>query len=195
MKKFLKAFFPRDGIYETLVGTTGIKPIIKPIGVIVNGYDLKIKVYRNTLTFANLQNTNKCAINIATDSELFILSILEKLDFDIDKDYNLPILKKFNIIFAECNRITDDDPAIFNVIPFDLEINANVTQAYNRGYHISIDFLVNYTRLDIYRDKDLERLLEILKYEYKVIKRTSPFMLHALSGIEEKIRSKGYKLT
>ncbi|MEM0199925.1 MAG: DUF447 family protein, partial [Saccharolobus sp.] len=60
---------------------------------------------------------------------------------------------------------------------------------------ISIDFLVNYTRLDIYRDKDLERLLEILKYEYKVIKRTSPFMLDALSGIEEKIRSKGYKLT
>ena len=67
MKKFLKAFFPHDGIYETLLGTTGIKPIIKPIGVIVNGYDLKIKVYRNTLTFANLQNTNKfCCLYAAT---------------------------------------------------------------------------------------------------------------------------------
>ncbi|TRM74769.1 DUF447 domain-containing protein, partial [Sulfolobus sp. A20-N-F8] len=34
MKKFLKMFFPYDGIYEVLLGTNGVKPNLKPIGII-----------------------------------------------------------------------------------------------------------------------------------------------------------------
>lgn len=187
-------FFPHDGIYETLVGTSGVRPVIKPLGIIVNNDSLSLRIYKNTLTFANLTKNNKCSIHITLNSRLFVYSLLEKLNFDLDSEYNIPVLKNLNIIFAECIKVTEDDPSIFRVSPLDLEINTYITQAYNRGDFLLIDLLVNYTRLDIYKGEDLERLIEILKYEYNVIKRTSPDLINILNEIEENIRLKGFKL-
>ncbi|WP_338601127.1 DUF447 domain-containing protein [Sulfolobus tengchongensis] len=195
MKKFLKMFFPHDGIYEVLVGTSGIKPIIKPLGIIVNGNELNFRIYKNTLTFANLEKNNRCSIHITLDTSYFILSILEKINFDIDNEYNLPILKNLNIIYAECTRISNGDPSVFSVNPFDLEVNSiTVPTAYNRGAFISVDLLVNYTRLDIYKGSELQRLINILSYEFSVVKRTSPYTANLLEEVENKVKSKGFKL-
>jgi Uncharacterized conserved protein len=80
----------------------------------------------------------------------------------MDSEYNVPILNNLNIIYAECSKVSNADPSIFSVNPLDLEINSNLTRAYNRGDYISVDFLVNYTRLDIYKGKELEKLIRIL---------------------------------
>ncbi|MCH4814932.1 MAG: DUF447 family protein [Saccharolobus sp.] len=194
MKKFLKMFFPHDGIYEVLVGTSGIKPIIKPLGIIVEANELRFKIYKSTLTYSNLEKNQICSIHITLDTNFFILSILDKLTFNMDSEYNVPILNNLNIIYAECSKVSNADPSIFSVNPLDLEINSNLTRAYNRGDYISVDFLVNYTRLDIYKGEELEKLIRILGYEFGVIKRTSPQTYNLLEEIANKIRSKGFKL-
>ncbi|AAK41022.1 DUF447 family protein [Saccharolobus solfataricus] len=194
MKKFLKMFFPHDGIYEVLVGTSGIKPIIKPLGIIVEANELRSKIYKSTLTYSNLEKNNKCSIHVTLDTTFFILSMLDKLTFSIDSDYNVPVLKNLNVIYAECMKTSSTDPSIFTINPLDLEINSNLTRAYNRGDYISVDFLVNYTRLDIYKGEDLEKLVRILEYEWSVIKRTSQYTSSLLEEILNKMRSKGFKL-
>lgn len=187
-------FFPHDGIYEVLVGTSGIKPIIKPLGIIVEANELRFKIYKSTLTYSNLEKNQICSIHITLDTNFFILSILDKLTFNMDSEYNVPILNNLNIIYAECSKVSNADPSIFSVNPLDLEINSNLTRAYNRGDYISVDFLVNYTRLDIYKGEELEKLIRILGYEFGVIKRTSPQTYNLLEEIANKIRSKGFKL-
>ncbi|ACP38169.1 DUF447 domain-containing protein [Saccharolobus islandicus] len=194
MKKFLKMFFPHDGIYEVLVGTSGIKPIIKPLGIIVEANELRFKIYKSTLTYSNLEKNRICSIHVTLDINFFILSMLDKLTFNMDSEYNVPILNNLNIIYAECSKVSNADPSIFSVNPLDLEINSNLTRAYNRGDYISVDFLVNYTRLDIYKGEELEKLIRILGYEFGVIKRTSPQTYNLLGEIANKIRSKGFKL-
>lgn len=187
-------FFPHDGIYEVLVGTSGIKPIIKPLGIIVEANELRSKIYKSTLTYSNLEKNNKCSIHVTLDTTFFILSMLDKLTFSIDSDYNVPVLKNLNVIYAECMKTSSTDPSIFTINPLDLEINSNLTRAYNRGDYISVDFLVNYTRLDIYKGEDLEKLVRILEYEWSVIKRTSQYTSSLLEEILNKMRSKGFKL-
>ncbi|AOL15771.1 hypothetical protein BFU36_02445 [Sulfolobus sp. A20] len=197
MKKFLKMFFPYDGIYEVLLGTNGVKPNLKPIGIIRSDVNtITLKIYKNTLTYSNLIINNKCSINIVTNPEVFLSSLIQDLNFTIDDEYGLPVLRSYNVIYAECKKIDDSkDPAVFELLPFDLEINSmTISPAYSRGYGILIDFLVNYTRVDIYGGKDLEKLLEILSYEYGVIKKTTPHLAKMLGVIQNTMRSKGYKL-
>ncbi|WP_054844944.1 DUF447 domain-containing protein [Sulfuracidifex tepidarius] len=80
MKTNEDLIFDKDGIYEVLLGTNGVKPIVRPIGIIKKDGNLKAKIYKGTLTLRNLQLNDTCSINF-TEPENFWYSFRDEVPF------------------------------------------------------------------------------------------------------------------
>ncbi|BCU67327.1 hypothetical protein HS7_07640 [Sulfolobales archaeon HS-7] len=179
--------FPRDGYYETLVGTSGIETKVKPIGVIKKSILLIMKLYQGTLTLSNIIKYPFCTINITSDIPVFYYSILGNIQYNIE--YGLPYIPDAFIIFCRCEIVSDGDPVEVKVIPF--HFMGEPRKSINRGELILLDILVNITRLNIYSGIEKDKLINIINYEIGVVKKTSPWLL---SIIDQALKRYGYTI-
>lgn len=182
--------FDKDGIYEVLLGTNGVKPIIRPIGIIKKGEKLTAKIYKGTLTFRNLQLNEICSINF-TEPENFWYSFRDEVPFTLY--IGVPVLQKY--LIARCSiLIPDKDPVEVEVDVIEAKKPPNPWEVKRRGDGLLLDLLVNFSRVNIYSGAELDRLLTIIEYEIGVIEKTSPELSKITSEIRRAIESKGYKL-
>ncbi|AWR94406.1 DUF447 domain-containing protein [Acidianus brierleyi] len=191
----IKDIFPKDGVYESILGSTGVLNNLSPIGIIREGDNISAKIYRNTLTYSNISKIPKCSIHITDNPRIFYNSLFGNINYTIKNA--LPIINDesiYEIIFAKCIKLNNDNPSIFLLDPYSIEIGSNVHRGFSRGYSLLIDALVHFTRLDILPNKEVLKLLNIINYELKTSKRLSPDMEDIIRDLENKIVSKGYKL-
>jgi hypothetical protein len=182
--------FDKDGIYEILLGTNGIRPALRPIGLIKSENSLKARIYKGTLTLANLFRNDICSINFASPKD-FWYAIKDKIPYSFY--YNVPVLRHHAI--AKCSVLDGDkDPAEIIIDIIDYKDLTLPNMLLRRGDYLLIDLLINFSRIDIYKGEELSRLLLIIKYEINVIQKTSPDFIPIIEEIKSEILSKGYKL-
>jgi len=191
----IKDIFPEDGVYESIIGSTGVSNNLSPIGIIRDKNKIFAKIYINTLTYSNMLKIPYCSIHITDNPRIFYNSLFKNIRYTIKND--LPIIDDesiYEIIFAKCLKLNNDNPSIFLLDPYSIEIKSNVHRAFSRGYSLLIDALVHFTRLDILPNNEALELLKIINYELKTSKRLSKDMEDIIKDLENKIESKGYKL-
>jgi hypothetical protein len=191
----IKDIFPKDGVYESIIGSVGVSNNLSPIGIIRSGNKILAKIYKDTLTYSNLLNFPYCSVHITDNPRLFYESLFKKIRYTLKN--NLPIIEDesvYEIIFARCIILNEDNPSIFLLEPYNIETKINIHRAFSRGYSLLIDALVHFTRLDILPPNEVFELLKIINYELKTSKRISPDMEDIIRDLETKIESKGYKL-
>lgn len=185
--------FPYDGVYEVILGTTGKRPNLAPIGVIKEGNTLKSKIYKETITFQNLLEKNVCSINIVLDSKIFFDAFFGTLDVN-NYIENVPILGKGIAFVANVRYEKIENPTYFFYKINSYRIFDMNCLAFNRGNSMLIDLLVHISRLDIYNKKELEKYLPIIKYEIEIIKRTMPERVKDIEKIYNLMLQKGLKI-
>ncbi len=191
----IKDIFPKDGVYESILGSVGISNNLSPIGIIRDKNKILAKIYKNTLTYSNLLKFPYCSIHISDNPRIFYNSLFKNIEYVIKN--NLPIIDDesiYEIIFAKCLKLNDDNPSIFLLEPYSIETRGNIHRAFSRGYSLLIDALVHFTRLDVLPITETLELLRIISYELKTSKRLSPDMEDIIRDLQSKIESKGYKL-
>ncbi len=178
LANILNVIFPSDGIYEVILGTSGVQKNLSPIGIIKAKNRLYMKVYKETLTYQNLLSYPYCSLNITKDPIVFFNLLYSNFDsLRISEKLGLPIIDNLPVILGKCNISSSQfyNPVIFDIIPMDyISSNDSLMQAYNRGSAIFIDLLVNLSRYYIYSEKnEIKDFCTVLKYELDVIRRTS----------------------
>lgn len=178
LANILNVIFPSDGIYEVILGTSGVQKNLAPIGIIKVKNRLYIKVYKETLTYQNLLHYPYCSLNITSDPIVFFNLLYSSINsLRISEKLSLPIIENLPVILSKCNISSSQfyNPVIFDIFPIDYVSSTNLlVQAYNRGNAMFIDLLVNLSRYYIYSEKDeIEDFCVVLKYELDVIRRTS----------------------
>ncbi|MEM0064225.1 MAG: DUF447 family protein [Metallosphaera sp.] len=184
--------FPHKGIYEVLLGTSGISDNVSPIGLRFFD-DIRVRLYPGSMTLRNITLYPYCSIHISQDPTLFYLGLSGKLKGS-SVSYGLPIVDAINcILIAKCSQISLGVPSEFSLI-FIEELGSCTERALSRGDGLFIDLLVHITRIDLLPEIEAKKLLDIIKYEIGVINRTSPHLSEYVNEISESLKSKGYKL-
>ncbi len=182
--------FVKDGIYEVLLGSSGVRTILRPIGIIKRNGKLKARIYRDTTTFKNIQINDRCSINFSSPID-FWYSFKNELKFRLYRD--VPVLENFVIV--KCHTEDNDtDPVNVNLEVIESNLKRKPVYTIRRGDLLLIDLLVNFSRVSVYSGDELIKLLTIINYEIEVIEKTSPDLAQITSEIRRSIESKGYKL-
>ncbi|MFP3260379.1 MAG: DUF447 family protein [Sulfolobus sp.] len=186
--------FPHDGVFEVILGTTGVRPNLAPIGIIREKSVLKSKIYKSTLTYQNLQVNRKCSVNVTLDPLLFYYCFIGKCNWETYDD--IPVLSNSLSIIAECDyEKLGSDPIIITYRIKNIIRNSSNMKAYSRGDALFIDFLVHLSRIDIYSDAEIKQFLPIIEYELKTISRLSPNLKDIVQRIADYLNSKGLKVS
>ncbi len=182
--------FPHPGIYEVLLGTTGVSDNISPVGLRYFK-EYRLRLYEGSITSRNISVHPYCSILITQDPTLFYEGLNGSLR-PTSFMYGLPVIDVSCVFIAKCNLEALGNPSEYtlNFLEFKGECRE---KSFSRGDGLFVDLLVHLTRLDIL-PQEREKLLEIMSYEIGVIKRTSPYLEGYLREILEMLRSKGYKL-
>ena len=197
--------------YETIITTVnkeGIKNAA-PIGVIARGNDeVMCRIFNTSTTLKNIINQKEFVINILTNPLMFTLSTIDNIPLEYFKDEkNIAILNN-NDAYLKC-VVTDlkeatkkNDPVrkttpatIIKAKVVEMKINSPCPKAINRGIHLLIESLVNYTRIDIVDNEKQDYYLGRLKEAQRVIRKVgSKEEKEAIKILKESLKNKGYKI-
>lgn len=186
----LNQVFGRPGIYEVLLGTAGVSDNISPVGL-RHFQDYRLRLYGGSVTSRNITVHPYCSILITQDPVLFYEGLNGKLK-PTSFMYGLPVLNVSCVIIAKCDIQVLGNPSEYSLRPLEFKGECK-ERPFSRGDSLFVDLLVHLTRLDIL-PQERDKLLEIIRYEIGVIKRTSPYLEKYLEEILDVVRSKGYKL-
>jgi len=195
MNEITEKIFPHDGVFEIILGSSGVRPNLSPIGVRRRGEELTIKVYNGTLTLSNLRINPKCTINVTSDPTHFFLSLSGSLKSQPETS-GIPYIPDATVLTASCMEAGGEDPVSFT-LTLETPITVSMPTAFSRGDSLFIDLLVHVTRLNIMDDNSLRSILPILRYELSTASRLSPSILQFISEkekeISEVVRRKGWE--
>ncbi|BCU70633.1 DUF447 domain-containing protein [Stygiolobus caldivivus] len=201
MSEYINKVFPHEGVFEIILGTAGISENLAPIGLIRHGDDFFSKIFKNTLTYANLKVKKSCIVNISLDPKTFYIllfnsHVINKVEI-VKREYdNIPYLENSLSILSECIEIENKDNfSIFKYNFIKLLNNGTDYRAFSRGDALLIDLLVHITRLDIFSEEELAKYSSIIEYEIKTIARLSPDKLDIVRDLIERINAKGLKIS
>jgi hypothetical protein len=192
--------FIKGIIGETIVSTFDLngQPNAAPMGILIeNDEQLKIKPYRTSLTYKNLQ-TKRCAVvNLTSNSQLFYLTALKDLRLDV----KLPKLMYEKAEKVDAPRLKAADSTIeVTVAKTDsfyyerAEILCNVElvksskslpKVYCRAQFATIEAIIHSTRIKLFlkgnkeQQKQAIQLLELVNVCNDIVKRTAPNSIYS----------------
>jgi uncharacterized protein len=192
--------------YEGIITTNNSNKSLNaaPIGILCDGkMKIKCRIFKTSKTLANILKNKEFIVNITDDAILFTLATLDNIPQEYYDENN--ILKDIDAYFT-CKlheteeTIKHDDPVKQSevvLISADVEeivLKNNCAKAMNRGIHVLIESLVNYTRIDIVnKDKQDYYLDRIVEGERIINKVGSPKEKEAITILKDKIIDKGYE--
>ena len=160
----------KEGISETIVSTGIESPNAAPIGIIVKGGRIFVRLFKGTHTWENVFKEKYLTANIVYDSLLFVRSTffdLEPSEFDYVSacGLNFPILKEATAwVVFECTNIKDTDQALVaDLIPIKAgfnEANRKSLPVPNRGFNAVLEATVHATRYQLTGE---EKYLELIR--------------------------------
>ena len=152
----------RDGINEVIAITffDDGKPNTAPIGVIVDGESIRVKLYPSH-TRENVERDGRLWINVIWDPIVWVLATFEDLDEGWFSSMSPPILRDaLAWCEFECRKVSDKNPAEFELKLRDGGVFRREVRAINRGFNALIEALVCATRLDL-NPKLMDRIEEL----------------------------------
>lgn len=150
-----------------------------PIGFVYLG-DGKVKcnIFKNTITFKNINETQEYVVNITQDPLSFTYATIANIPEDYyTDDKNIAILKNapsyLKIKVLDMEESTERPTMVITGEIEEVNIKDENIKAFNRGFAHLIESLVNYTRYDIADEKIKEYYDKKLKENLRVIKKVA----------------------
>jgi uncharacterized protein len=166
----LSHFGIREGVCETIVSTGIESPNAAPIGIIVKGGRIFVRLFKGSHTWENVFKEKYLTANIVYDPLIFVRSTffdLEPSEFDYvsARGLNFPILKEATAwVVFECTDIKDTDQALVaDLIPIKAgfnEANRKGLPVPNRGFNAVLEATVHATRYQLTGE---EKYLELIR--------------------------------
>lgn len=198
VEDYINKVFPHNGVFEIILGTSGISENLSPIGIIRDGNNYFSKIFRNTLTYYNLKARNSCIINVTHDPMIFYKLLFDENSPDLGKKIydGIPYLENAISILSNCEEAeVKEEFSIFEYRFVKIVNEGVIYKAFSRSDSLFIDLLVHVTRLDIYSKEELETYSTVIQYEVKTIARLSPNLLEILRDLVALINAKGLKIS
>jgi hypothetical protein len=171
----ISSFGIREGISETIVSTGLEYPNAAPIGIIVKGGRLFVRLFKGSHTWANVLKEGYLVANIVYSPLLFVRSTffdLEPSEFDYVPVHglNFPVLKEAAawVIFECVNVKNTDHVLVTDLIPMEAgfnEANRKDLHVPNRGFNAVLEATVHATRYQLSGD---EKYLELIRH-YEIL--------------------------
>lgn len=167
----LSSFGIREGISETIVSTGIEHPNAAPIGIIMKGGRLFVRLFKGSHTWANVLKEKCLVTNIVYNPLLFVRSTffdLEPSEFDyvLVRGFNFPILKEAAawIVFKCIDIKNTDHTLIVDLVPIKAgfnEANLKDLPVPNRGFNAVLEATVHATRYQLSRE---EKYLVLIRH-------------------------------
>lgn len=159
----LPAFGIREGISEIIASSGFEHPNAAPIGIIMKGERLFVRLFKGTHTWANVSKERYLASNVVYDSLLFVRSTffdLEPSEFEsVDAGgLKFPVLKEAVAwVVFECINVKNTDQALVaDLVPVNAgfnELNRKELPVPNRGFNAVLEATVHATRYQLTGEK------------------------------------------
>ena len=185
--------FLKGSIGETIVSTYNVdgQPNAAPMGVVVESNErLRIRPYRSSLTYKNLQTTRCAVVNITSNPELFYLTAFKEAN--PDGKLSPDLFEKAETVDAPRLRAADAivevlvaETGSFGAKRAEFLCNVQLVKAskalpkvYCRAQFATIEAIIHATRIKQFlRGDEQERaikLLELVSVCQDVVDRTAP---------------------
>ncbi|MCD6211015.1 MAG: DUF447 family protein [Methanophagales archaeon] len=151
----------REGISEVIVTTQSLSgiPNAAPAGILSQGGEYMVRLYRGSKTLSNVRETMRLAANVTLDSMFFVRTLFGNLSTgDFSLFHGFPVLKEANswVLFG-CRLIHEGtDSLLFLLSPLAVAIIRASIYAINRGLNAVIEAAILASRYDIL-ESDIER--------------------------------------
>ena len=172
--------------YETIITTLNedSSKHSAPIGVIPRSNDeVMCRIFNTSKTLSNILNNKEFIVNITDNPKMFTYATINTIPKEYYTDDKDPILNNCDGYF-KC-KVFDNKKAIKRSDPIrknspstiikgkvvEMKINNPCKKAVNRGIHMLIESLVNYTRMDIVNSQKQNYYLGRLKESERVIRK------------------------
>ena len=192
--------FIKGTIGETIVTTYDIngQPNAAPMGILIeNNEQLKIKPYRTSVTYNNLQ-TNKCAVvNLTSNPQLFYLTTFKDLRhdgkfpngmFEKAEMVNAPRLEAAHSIIevsvARIDSFSSERAEILCNVKF-VKSSKAFPQVYCRAQFATIEAIIHSTRIKLFirgnkqQQKQAIQLTELVNICNDIVNRTAPNSIYS----------------
>ncbi len=174
----------KEGITEVIVTSVSKsgEPNAAPMGVVRHGDRYFIRMFPNTTTLKNVEETGYLVANVTTDPMPYVISAFEKLEpgyFIREKDMTVPRLKDA-AAWVYCKCSVSEYVALE---PISSAIVERVVPVYSRAFPAIIEATILGTRLRF--DKGGESEKKIHEYESIVRKCGSPQELEAMKKLKQ----------
>lgn len=167
----------KEGINELIVSTVSLDGTFNaaPIGIIRRNGTLRVRIYNESQTCANIMDTGLLAANMVDDPVLFVQSALGDLDdsmfetVEIEISGVFPVLTRSSawIVFKAVHK--EGKKAIeAELYPITGEIKRTGIMTINRGFNAVIEAAICATRYNVFKNEIYLR--KIKTYEYIINK-------------------------
>jgi hypothetical protein len=174
----------KEGITEviiTSISRDGV-PNAAPMGVVTHDGHYFIRMFPNTTTLKNVEETGHLVANVTTDPMLYVISAFDNLEagyFSEEKDVSVPTIKNASAwVYCKCNvgEAVILEPIASKII--DLEV-----PRFSRAFPAIIEATIVGTRLRFYKGDVGEK--KIHEYESIVRKCGGPRELEAIAKLKQ----------
>lgn len=155
-----------------------------PIGVIVRSEnEIMCRIFNTSKTLSNILNKKEFVVNISDNPKMFTYATINTIPDEYYTDDKDPILNNCDA-YLKCKLINNkkalkrSDPirkkspsTIIKAEVHEMKINNPCKKAVNRGIHMLIESLVNYSRMDIVDEDKQEYYLGRLKEGERIIRK------------------------
>jgi len=162
-----------EGINETIITTISLDGRFNaaPIGIIRRDGKLMVRIYTESHTCTNIQDTGLLAANMVDDPLLYVQSALADLDdtmfetVTIDKYGVFPILNKTSAwIIFKANYEKGSKTIQAELNPITGKIKRTGITTINRGFFAVIEATIHATRYIVFKDEKYLRKMKTCKY-------------------------------
>ena len=174
----------KEGITEVIVTSVSKsgEPNAAPMGVVRHGDRYFIRMFPNTTTLKNVEETGYLMANVTTDPLVYVVSAFENLDssyFSMEKDLIVPSLKGAAAwVYCKCSV-----GEYVAVEPVTSTIVERVVPVFSRAFPAIIEATILGTRIRF--DKGGESEKKIHEYASIVRKCGSPRELEAMEKLKQ----------
>lgn len=174
----------KEGITEVIVtsmSASGV-PNAAPMGVVRHGDRYFIRMFPNTTTLKNVEETGHLVANVTTDPMVYVISAFENLDagyFVMEKDLAVPRIKGA-AAWVYCKCTVSEYVALE---PVSSAVIERTVPVFSRAFPAIIEATIVGTRLRFYKGNEGEK--KIHEYESVVRKCGSPKELEAMKKLKE----------
>lgn len=174
----------KEGITEVIVTSVSKsgEPNAAPMGVVRHGDRYFIRMFPNTTTLKNVEETGYLMANVTTDPLVYVISAFENLDSGYFVQENDLIVPRLNgaAAWVYCKCSVGEAVALE---PIRSAVIERVVPCFSRAFPAVIEATIVGTRLRFYKGGEGEK--KIHEYESIVRKCGSPKELEAMKKLKE----------